>query len=182
MVRPRGASRPARFALREEPSPPALAGTARSPPGKPAGAPRTDRIRMRIHQRTHGSRPPPQDRRTVLTHPRGHVHIWLADASTLAVLPKPRAEVLARLAPEPEPYLWAPVDAGLTQRVRAAAGRDASLLEDGCLSGLQLNALRPRGAALLGGAFLSAGAAAEGGGRPALPSRRVRQGTLAARR
>eukprot|EP00660_Eupelagonema_oceanica_P012624 gene12624-10049_t len=38
-----------------------------------------------------------------------------------------------------------------TQRVREEVGRNASLLADGALAGMQLNALRPRGAALLGG-------------------------------
>jgi hypothetical protein len=90
--------------------------------------------------------------------------------------------VLQRLAGPPEPYLWganhrsaqgsvegtppqflmthhhpwAPVDGELTQRVREEFGRNASLFADGCLCGMQLGALRPRGAALLGGPFLSA--------------------------
>eukprot|EP00660_Eupelagonema_oceanica_P006356 gene6356-1194_t len=44
-----------------------------------------------------------------------------------------------------------------TQRVREEVGRNASLLADGALVGMQLNALRPRGAALLGGRHVMAG-------------------------
>eukprot|EP00665_Eupelagonemidae_sp_cell47_P002085 gene2085-716_t len=93
-----------------------------------------------------------RDRRSVLTHPQAYAQIWLADARTLAVYDDPRGtpEVLRRLAEPHEPYLWAHVDGPLTQRIRDAVGKNASLFADGCLAGMQLGALRPRGAALLG--------------------------------
>eukprot|EP00662_Eupelagonemidae_sp_cell21_P025889 gene25889-34855_t len=88
------------------------------------------------------------DRRSVLSHPRGHVHFWLADASTHVVYADPREEVLRRQAAAPEPYLWAHVDDPLTRRGRV--GRNLSLFADGCLCGMQLGALSPRGTALRG--------------------------------
>eukprot|EP00662_Eupelagonemidae_sp_cell21_P023969 gene23969-60926_t len=92
------------------------------------------------------------DHRSVLVHPRGNVHIWLADARSLAIVPDPRDEVMRRLAIPPQPYLWNHVDDELTQQMRdrAMGGGGGSLFADGCLSGMQLGALRPRGAALLG--------------------------------
>eukprot|EP00660_Eupelagonema_oceanica_P016961 gene16961-11685_t len=84
------------------------------------------------------------DRHSVLTHPDGSAHFWLADAATNEVYPVPFDEVYRRQAAGPRPTLWTPIDTERTARARLRAL--LPLAKDGAVAGMLLNALRPRGA------------------------------------